>query len=81
MDALPFTQKLLATSSRLGEQTPHVRPPDANTEHNLRPSGGTKEIDFRLSRARDMNMGRLVIERVDNEPEAERAMDDHHDRI
>jgi hypothetical protein len=81
MDTLPFPQKIVATRYRLGEQTPHIRPLDADTELDLRRSAGPKQIDFRMSRASDMDMRWFVVERVDDEPEAIRTMHDDHGSI
>ena len=63
------------------EQTPHVRAFDANAEHDSRHPIATEQIDFRLSRPGDMNMGWLVIEGIDDETEAMRAMNDNHGAI
>jgi hypothetical protein len=52
MDTLPFPQKFIAARSHLNEQSPHIRPLDANAEHDLRISPSTEQIDFRLSRPR-----------------------------
>ena len=37
-----------------------------------------KQVDFRLSRPGNVDVGRFVIERVDDEPEAVGTMDDNH---
>lgn len=38
----------------------------------------TKEVDLRLSHSSDMDVCRLVIGRVNDEPEAMSTMDDDH---
>jgi hypothetical protein len=81
MDTLPFKQKIVAPRGCLGQETPHIRPFYAGTEDDLGRSGGAEQIDPGVPSAGDMDMGRFVIERVDDEPEAERAMDDHHGLI
>jgi hypothetical protein len=78
MNALLFPQEIVAMGDRLGEQAPHVRPPYADAEYDVRHSVSTQKIDFRLSRPGDVEMGRFVVERIDDEPEAVRAMDDNH---
>jgi hypothetical protein len=81
MDTLPFPQKFIAACGHLNEQPPHIRPLDANAEHDFRSSLSAEQIDFRLSRPGDMDVRRFVVGRVNDEPEAMRAMDDNHGSI
>jgi hypothetical protein len=68
-------------SGHLGEQAPHVRPFDANTEYDFGRPVGAKQVDFRLSRPGDMDVRRFVILRVDDKPKTVSAMDDNHSFI
>jgi hypothetical protein len=81
MDTPPFTQKFVATFGRLDQQAPHIGPFDADVEHDLRHPIGAEQIDFRLAVSDRMDMGWLMIERVDHEPEAVGSMDDDQSRI
>jgi hypothetical protein len=74
MNTLPLTNERVATRGGLRKQTPHRRALDSNAEHDLRPTTRAEQVDLGLSGANDMEMGRIVIERVDDEPEAMRAM-------
>jgi hypothetical protein len=49
MDTPPFTQEGVAVRGHLGEQAPHIRPLDADAEHELRRAIGAQQIDLRLS--------------------------------
>jgi hypothetical protein len=78
MDALPLLQKCVSVFGDLGHQTPHIGSFDPDTEHQFGFVIRPKQVDLRMSRAGDVNMSRLMIERVDDKPEAVSAMDDNH---
>jgi hypothetical protein len=78
MDTLPFLEEFVAMRGHFGQQPPHIRPADGGAENDLRRAGGAEEIDFRLSCPGDVDVRRLMVECLDDEPEAERAMDHDH---
>jgi hypothetical protein len=79
MDALPFLQEFLTALDRHGYQPSHIGPLDTDARHDLGRAIRPKKVDFRLSCSGDVDMGRFVVERVDDEPEAMSPMDDNHD--
>jgi hypothetical protein len=81
MDALPFLQKDVTVLDHLGDEAPHIGSLDANTRHDSGYTIRPKQVDFRLSRPDDVDTGRFMIERVDDEPEAVSTMDDNHGLI
>jgi hypothetical protein len=81
MDPLPVLQQRFLALDHLGKQPsdPQIRPLDANAPYQLRPTCRSHEVDLRLALSpNDVNMGRLMIERVNHEPETMSAVDDHH---
>lgn len=66
---------------RLVHEPPHVCAADLDAENQLGCALRPEQIDFSLSRARDVDVGRLMIERVDDKTEATRTVNHDHDRI
>ena len=64
----------------LGNQAPQGRASDANTVYHLGRAIWPQKIDLRLPIPGDVDVRRFVVERLDDEPEAVRAMDDNHSR-
>ncbi len=62
----------------LVHQPAHVGPLDSDTLDRLRCAAWTEQVDLRLSRPGDVDMGRLMILRVDYEAEAMGTVDDDH---
>jgi hypothetical protein len=78
MDALPFRQKPSLMSDRLAHQSPEIGPSDADAVDELWPALCAYQVDLRLALSGYVQMGWLVILRVDHEPEAARTVDDNH---
>jgi hypothetical protein len=78
MNALPFLKQVIAALDHFGDEPPKVGTLDADAEHDFRIAVGPQQIDFRLPRSSDVNMSRLMIECVDDEPEAVRTVYDNH---
>jgi len=76
MNPLPFLQQRLAALLDLSKQATHVGTFDPDAPHQLGIAIGSKQIDFRLPGASDMDMRRFMVERVDNKSKAVSAMDD-----
>jgi hypothetical protein len=79
MDSLPICQERVPTLYDLKHQAPHLIPLDADARDKLRPTAFSREVDLCAPGSGYVNMCRVMIGRVDHEPEAVRAMyDDHH---
>jgi len=76
MNAFPFQQELGTAISHLDQQATQIGPLDSNAVDQLGQALRSQKVDLGLSRSGDMNMGWFVIERVDDDTEAERAMND-----
>jgi len=78
MNPLPFPQERVSALDHFSEQSPQIRPLDANAPCQLRPTSRSQEVDLRLALSPDdVNMRRLMIERVNYEPETMSVVDDH----
>jgi hypothetical protein len=59
-------------------QLPHRRALYADTINGFRDAVRSEKIDLRLPSARDMDMGRFMVEGVDHETKAVRTVDNDH---
>lgn len=59
-------------------QPTHVGAFDADALDRFRFAVRTEQIDFRLPRAGNVDVGGFMIERVDHEPKTVGAVDDNH---
>ena len=64
--------------NHLGHQATHIGSLDPDTRHDFGGTIGPNQIDFRLSRPSDVNVGRFMIKRVDHEPKAMSPIHDNH---
>ncbi len=78
MDTLPLSNQTIAMLCDLGNQVSYVRLLDSDDADNLRMTGRTKQIDLRQAWSNDMNMRRLVVLGMDDNPEAECTMNHDH---
>jgi hypothetical protein len=78
MDALPFPQELVAALFNFRHQPPHVGLFDADDIDKLWPAAWSRKVDLRLPCPSDVNMRRIVVSPVDNEPKAMGAVNDNH---
>jgi hypothetical protein len=78
MEALPFLQEVTAAGDHVFDQSPKLGTFYADAPNDLGMAIWPEEIDLRVTRPGDVNMCRLVIGGVDDEPEAMSAVDDNH---
>lgn len=81
MDTLPFREEFITPLDHFSHQPPLVRFPDADEVDRFGAAVGASQVDLRLSGAGDMNMCRLMIGCVDDEPESMGAVNDNHGTI
>jgi hypothetical protein len=81
MDAFPLPQEEVRPFGHLGDQASQGRSPDADSVYHLGRTVWPTKMVLRLSRPRDVDMRRRMIERAYDEPEAVRTMDDNRGRI
>jgi hypothetical protein len=79
MDPLPFLQEPVSARDHFGEQPPYVRPLHSDARHQLGLAFRSQKVHFRLALGPDdVDMRRLMIERIDDKPETVGPMDDNH---
>ena len=77
MNAPPFPQEHVLPFGHLGDQVPQDGAPDTDAIRHFRRAIRSQKVDLRLSGARDVEMRRFMVERVDDEPEAAGAVNDN----
>jgi hypothetical protein len=78
MNLFPFREKVRLVLCRLIHQPAYVSALDADAFDHLGLTVRSEQIDFCLPRAGNVNMGGLMIQGIDHEPEAVGAVYDNH---
>src|SRR5688500_8206213 len=79
MDSLPFRQQSIAVFCNLVDQTSKLSLVDPGARDQFGLTASSDKVDLCPTRSGNMDMGRLVVGRIDDEPKAVSPVeDDHH---